>query len=374
MATKSQSKVQTNNKVPDKNLLILERLKWIKNNKLHIGWSLPEVEFISSWLISFDQMTWWWIPRGRVVEIFWPSGWGKTSFAMKIASEFSNAWERVLFMDTEWTYPKYLENIFGIKNIDVYSPTTWEEAVDFMVEAASMWYWLIILDSVGATVPMAMQNQDVEASNIGNMWKLMTKFMRLIVDKLRDNNCTLLCINHEKSQIWSFTWATYTAGWVALPYAASLRIRIAGIGWDAGLKIDKDTGKIVYKLSKLKIIKTKLKKLHEAEVELYLDLKGRFSEEVDVVMMWIKLWIISAWGWGWFKYWDTSLWQWVLSIKNLLVDKKDIYEQIKEDIRFRCLIIDKSDDIVFRDDIEWYNKLVEEYNKKFGYELELIQK
>jgi RecA/RadA recombinase len=49
--------------------------------------------------------------------------------------------------------------------------------------------------------PMSMQNDVVEASNIGNLGKLMTKFMRLVTDKLRDSGTTLLLINHEKEKI-----------------------------------------------------------------------------------------------------------------------------------------------------------------------------
>lgn len=369
MATKKVSKVK------DKNLLILEKLRSLNNSKLFIWWILPQVEYVSSGLMSFDFMTWWWIPKGKVVELYWPSWSWKTSFGMMIANQFSISGERVLFMDTEWTYPKYLEEIYGIENIDVYNATTWEEAVDFMVEAAGLGYWLIILDSVAMTVPMSMQNNAVESSNLGNMWKLMTKFMRLIVDKLRDNNCTLICINHEKTAIWWYNGEVYRPWWTAIPYASSLSIRIAWGKSKDDQAIDTKTGKTVYVKSRLVIQKTKLKKLHSKEITLYLDVKGRFSVPVDLINLWLRFGIITAsWSWWWYKYNDISLGQGVLHIRNSIQRLPWLFDIIREEVLDRCEIEDKSEDIIFADDVDWYNKLVEVYNKKYWRELELQEK
>jgi len=367
MATKKK-----NSPAMDKNLSILEKIKSMKNDKLYIGGSIPDVNYISSWLVSLDTLTGWWIPRGRVVEIFWPSWSWKTSLAMKIAEQYVKAWERVLFMDTEWTYPKHLEKIYGIAEwIDVYAPSAGEEAIDFMVDAVGMWYWLIILDSVETTVPMAIHNSEVEASNLGNMWKLMTKFMRLIVDKLRDTWCTLICINHEKAAIWSYTWEMYRPWWNAIPYASSLSIRIRK-DWSAVTATKDD--KIAYQHTIVKIVKTKLKKLHENEIRLYLDVKQRFDWEIDMALWAVKYGIIHQWWAGWYKYWEASLGQGLLTIVKYFREHPETEKAIREELEYKIKIIDKQDDLIFEDDIKWYNEMVKEYNKKFGKEFPLYDK
>lgn len=354
----------------EKNKKILEEIKKKKNDRLAIWGKIEDKWFVSTGINGLDHILGGGLPVGKVIEIYGPSGWGKTSFSMRCAKQFHDKWERIFFCDTEGTFPFNLQKTYWLENLEIYYPASGEDAVDQILEAIDLWYWLIILDSVGMMVPMSMNNDDVEASNVWAMGKLMTKFMRLVTDKLLERWATLICINHEKQKIGSMYGWTYTAWWAMLPYTASVRLRVSD--WGKAWEKIKD-GKIIYKTNKVSITKLKGKVLHQKEYEIYLDLKQRFCPEVDLVYWWISLGIIKQ-AWAYFKYWDISLWQGIINMKNYFNDNLDIRKRLLDQCRDMAAIMDKSDDLVFADDIEWYNKLIEWYNKKWWSSLEIYEK
>ena len=148
--------------------------KLIKKYWASVLWS-KELKYISTWFIELDNLSWGGIPLWRTSQIYGkPWSW-KTTLAMHIAKEFDILWYRIAFVDIEWTYPKDLEETLGIKNMDVFSPTTWEEAVDIIRDCISDWYKLVILDSIWSMSPSYELNTTADQKTVWGLPSLISK-------------------------------------------------------------------------------------------------------------------------------------------------------------------------------------------------------
>ena len=350
----------------------LAAMKKMNSRRFYKWGSCNKIDLVPTGLKSLDNIIWWWIPRGRIVHIFWASWSGKTSLAMHIAKKFENTWDKVLFIDAENTFPEYIRKILDIRNMDVYEPSSWEDAVDTIVDALDQEYKLIILDSVAVCTPMSQLEQSSENNAIWLLPKLMAKMVKLVTDKLAQRWSTLLLLNHERVTIWWYKWQVYAPAQWTILFAASLNIRINAM-WKSEYIFDSDTGKLALKPSKVRVLKSKVKALHDEELILYLDLKGRFNEIVDMLIYWLKLWIIKK-NWAFIKYWDETLWQWILKTIKILIWNTELNNRINKHIDDRIALIDKQDDVVFSDDVDAYNDLVDEYNEKYWENIELSKK
>jgi len=328
-------------------------------------WTYPEEEFISTGFPNLDFVMWWGIPVGRFVELFWDNGTGKTTLSMQIANRVTDAWDKVLFIDTERTYPNRLWN----DNIDVHEPSSWEDAVDRIVEGIKGWYKLIILDSVASTVPMYELETDTAAWSVAKHARLMNKMVRRVVWLLSEHWCTLLMINQLRGTIWGYINLDVTTWGVWLKYACSLRMQIMNtpkkwwiMDWD----------EVALKPAKIKIIKTKMRWGND-ETILYLWSDGHYSELMDTLVTCLEYEVIKK-NWAFIKYkWET-LWQWLirtaLFLKNkpklLLEMKVQLQERLKLKVAWSWMLFSTSETK------EVYNKLASEYNDKYWELIELL--
>jgi len=350
----------------------IEIMKKSKSSRFYKWWDHVGIEFVPTWLLSFDHIIWWWIPRWRIVHIFGKSWSGKTSLALHIAKKFENIGEKILFIDAENTFPEYIRKILDIKDIDIYEPSSWEDAVDAIVEWLNQKYGLIILDSVAVCTPMSQLDQSSENNAIGLLPKLMAKLVKLTTDRLSQNNATLILLNHEKDTIGGYKGQVYAPAQWTILFAASLNVRINSTG-KSNYILDSDTNKIALKPSRIQVLKSKVKALHDNEIMVFLDLKWRFSETVDMLIFGMQIWVISKNG-AFIKYWDTSLWQWILKAVKMLIGNNELNKKITTHILDRVAIVNKQDDVVFSDDVDWYNDMVDEYNDKYTDKITITHK
>jgi len=327
----------------------------------------PEMEFMSTWFPNLDYVTGWGIPIGRVVELFGKNGSGKTTLAMQIAERYTDKWDKVLFVDTERTFPNRLSNDL----IDVHEPDCWEDTVDRIVEGIEGWYKLIILDSVAATVPMVELDTSADQMNIGKQARLMNRMMRMVPSKLRTHWVTLLLINQFRTNIGGYWNPNQTTGGTGIAYACSLRMEIATSpkkDW-----ILNSDGELELKPSKIKVIKTKMKWWNDEWV-LYLWADGRYSELMDTLISCLQYEIITK-KWAFIKYGEDTLWQGMIKVALYLKDAPEIVAVLKEQLQERLKIKVAWSWMLFsdQDTKEVYNKLVGTYNKKWKTTLQLIK-
>lgn len=343
-------------------------LKKKYKDSFHEWWSYPKLEYIETWFQNLDFIIGWWLPVGRVVEIFGENGSGKTTFSMHMADKVIDQWEKVAFVDMERTYPER----FDRKGIDVFEPDSWEDAVDRVVEAINSWYKLIILDSVAACVPMAEMETSADQMQIGKHARLMNRMMRMVPWPLRNKWATLLLINQLRTKVWAYGNPNETTGGKWIEYACSLRMEICKMAkWE---NISNSDGEVELKPAKIKITKTKMVWWNNNEAILYLWPDGRYSELMDTLISCLRYEIIIK-KWSFLKYKEVTLWQWMIRSALALKDNTTLRGILKEQLSDFLKIKAVSMWTMFwaKETKDIANKLIKEYNKKREDDLELIK-
>lgn len=325
----------------------------------------PDTNFISTWFSSLDFIIGGGIPEWRVIEIFGNNWSGKTTLSMQIAEKFTDRWDKVLFVDTERTFPARLGN----PSIDVTEPDCWEDAIDRIMEGIESWYKLIILDSVAATVPMVELDTSADQMNIGKQARLMNRMMRMVPSVLRMHWATLLLINQFRTNIGGYWNPNQTTGGTGIPYACSLRMEIATMPKKDWI-LNKE-GELELKPARIKVVKTKMKWWTDEWV-LYLWSDGRYSELMDILIMCLQYSIIEK-KWSFIKYWEDTMGQWLIKAALYLQEHPEILDVLNTQLQERLKIKVASSGLLFstQESKDIANELIKEYNKKWGTKLDL---
>jgi len=129
------------------------------------------------------------IPRGVITEIFGDESIGKSSVCLQLVAAAQAQGLRCLWADVEWSYsPIYAESL-GVDNskLGIIREQFAEVTLDTIEEAAASGKWdLIILDSVGGILPRDEAEKDSDGKTIGGQAKLIAKFCRKVVEKIRN--------------------------------------------------------------------------------------------------------------------------------------------------------------------------------------------
>jgi recombination protein RecA len=188
------------------------------------------VEVIPTGVISLDvALGIGGLPKGRIVEMYGPTGGGKTSCALSIAVQCQKQGGNVGFVDCEQSLSKELALNMGVDadRFVVYQPKDGEDAID-MVESMlkSRAFDLVIVDSVAAMTPRAEMDADVEQVHMGLHARLISKFMRRTYSLVSESNAVLLCLNQVRVNLQSYGAPERPTGGNAIAFAASVRIEV----------------------------------------------------------------------------------------------------------------------------------------------------
>ena len=172
-------------------------------------------------------------PTDRVVEIFGPESAGKTSLALQFMREYLNTkgYERPpVFIDLERTTGLDLIRSMGIdpeKVIFCY-PDTAEEALQIAVDLGkSGAVGLIVFDSVDAAQSEKETKRQMNEMGVGDLPRIMSKSLRSLSKICVDNKVVYIFINQIRMKIGvMYGNPETTSGGNALPYYASLRLRV----------------------------------------------------------------------------------------------------------------------------------------------------
>ena len=353
--------------VHDKDFIKTQKKKhW---DKYRLSTEVENLEFIKTGFPWLDYILGGGVPLGRVSEIYWENGCGKTTIALQMALKMAKVGYKVLFVDTEGTYPERFKH----KNIMVAAPDSWEQAVDMIKDWIEDWYKLVILDSVTMCTPMYELENSAEANTIGKHARLMNKMLRMVTDALRRQNSALLLINQLRAAIWSYWAGTQTTGGKWISYACSLRLELRVMpkkdwimNWD-----DVELKPVTASVIKSKMRWEKLKS------PLFIKSNGMFSEMMDIMVTCLSYWVIIKNG-AFIKYNDHTLWQWLLRaalyLKENMNHEDSMLTILREQLNDRLIIASVEWDLLFSEDEkkEKRNELTVEYNKKWKTELPLV--
>jgi recombination protein RecA len=152
------------------------------------------------------------IPRQGITNIYGPEHSGKTSFALHACASACAMGGCVGYIDFEHVLDVRYAYRLGVPVQDpdrfvLYQPETLEQGVIAISLMAAQGVDLIVLDSVGAAVPMLHANQSDEAINkgeskgLGLQARKWSEFIPKFQQKLRKGNAALIAISQTRSNI-----------------------------------------------------------------------------------------------------------------------------------------------------------------------------
>jgi len=292
-----------------------------------------ECEFVNSGSINLDIALGGGYAQGRIIEIMgWESS-GKSSIALHLASEVQKLGKIVAYIDMEHAMDLEYANNLNVKTDGslwyMSQPMNGEEGLEIAREfLKSEDVGLIVVDSVTALVPKAVLQGEAGDSKMGLQARLMSSMLPTMIAQARKTGCIVLFINQFREKI-GVVWGpnTTTSGGNALKFYASQRIEIAR----AGQEKDKNTEEVTANKTRAKVVKNKVAPpFRKAEFNIVFG-KGidKVQEVIDIA---VEMDIIKKSG-SWFSYGETKLGQGNDSVKTIMEDNPELFEEIGDKIR-----------------------------------------
>jgi recombination protein RecA len=289
----SKAKSKTNNFMSKELLEKLEKKLW---KWIVIDPNGVKFEKISSWIIWFDNILWWWYPKGRIIELIWEESSGKTTIALTaIAAHQQNEKKKVAFIDMEHALDlRYAKKLWvQVNNLTFIQPETAEDALE-VVRTLIEWgeYWLIVFDSIAAMKPKVEWAWEFWQSHVWVLARLMSQAMRMLCGPASKNGCTILFINQTRQKIWvMFGNPETTPWWTALKFYATQRIKVsrkATEKWQI-----KDWDENIWSQTTVNVIKNKVSPpFRKYEMDI---IYNYWVDRIwDLIKMWINYWLITG--------------------------------------------------------------------------------
>ena len=269
------------------------------------------------------------VPRGRIVEIYGPESSGKTTLALHIIAEAQKKGGKAVYIDAEHALdPQYAKKIgVNIDELLLSQPDYGEQAleiVETLIRSGSI--GVVVIDSVAALTPKAEIEGEMSDTTIGLQARLMSKAMRKLTSIAARSNCTIIFINQLRSKIGViFGSPEVTSGGNALKFYSSVRIDVRKK--DRIVKGENIVGHTVL----AKVVKNKMAPPFKEAFFDILFAEG-ISRESALIDTAVTLGILERSG-TWYKMGDKQLAQGRESMRNVLLEDKNLYSQLENAIR-----------------------------------------
>ena len=184
-----------------------------------------EIQFITSGIEAIDNMTK--LPRGRITEIHGMAGVGKSDLALSFLSAMSHE-GKVFYIDAENALnpARLVQKGAEVKNIDISDQSILEDVANMTIDLVDK-YDVIVVDSVATLVPRAEAEGETGDQFVGLRARLMGQWMRKLIGPLGKSKTAMLFINQLRESMSMYGDPMFTPGGKALPYAASLRLKLS---------------------------------------------------------------------------------------------------------------------------------------------------
>ena len=302
-----------------------------KGSVMKMGDSVvEEVEAISSGSLGLDlALGVGGYPRGRVVEIYGPESSGKTTLTLHAIAEAQKAGGIAAFIDAEHAFDRFYASNLGvdIDNLYISQPDNGEQALeiaDHLISSGAV--DLVVIDSVAALTPKSEIEGVMGDSKMGLHARLMSQALRKLTATINKTKCTVIFINQIRMKIGvMFGNPETTTGGNALKFYSSVRLdirRIASI---------KNGDEIIGNRTRVKVVKNKVSPPFQ-KVEFDIMFGKGISRSGEVLDKAVELDIINKSG-SWFSYEETKLGQGRDSVKQMLLDNPELFEEIESKIK-----------------------------------------
>ena len=300
-----------------------------KNSLVQFGKTATlDVDAISTGSIALDRAIGInGIPRGRITEIYGNESSGKTTVCLSIVANAQKSnLGKVAYIDVENALdPSYCKLLgVDIDNMYISQPDCGEHALSIVERLVdSGLFAVIVVDSVSALVPRAELEGEIGDSHVGLQARLMSQSLRMLSQKVKSSNTSLVFINQVRMKIGvMFGSPTTTSGGNALKFFSSVRLKTARIG---NIKRKDD---VIGSTIKVQVVKNKVAApFKEAEFEIWYD-RG-INRNMELLNLAIEDGTIEKSG-SWFSMGEENLGQGQDSVLNRMVEDKKFLKMLED--------------------------------------------
>lgn len=271
--------------------------------------------------------------KGRVYEVYGPPSGGKTTLTMSVISEAQRRGFKCVFCDAEHSADKKLFAAMGVDTeaLDIIHGLTGDanlDALELYLKTGE--FAVAVVDSVSALIPQAEADADIEKEFMGLHARLMSKAMRRFVPIVSNFNILLIFVNQVRYKINSFGDPTTTTGGESLNFYSTGRISVSGGEFKKSRIVEDISGEVVGHMTTFEIRKNKLSSpFSKAHIPLIYG-KG-YDLGWEVLNMSVDLGLIDKLG-SWFSYNGEKLGQGEDNVKELLIENKSLYNELRDKI------------------------------------------
>jgi recombination protein RecA len=267
-------------------------------------------------------------PKGRVVEIYGPESSGKTTLAIHAIAEAQKAGGIAAIIDAEHAFDQFYAQNLGvdIENLLISQPDNGEQALeiaDNLIRSGAI--DIIVIDSVAALTPKAEIEGEMGDNQMGLQARLMSKALRKLTGTISKANTCCIFINQLREKIGvMFGNPETTTGGNALKFYSSVRVDIRRSS------AIKNADKVLGNRTRVKIVKNKVAPpFQQAEFDIMYG-EG-ISKSGEIIDLGVEMNIISKSG-SWYAYGETKLGQGRDSVKEILGDNPELFEELENKI------------------------------------------
>ena len=265
------------------------------------------------------------LPRGRVIEIYGPEASGKTTLAIHAIAEAQKNGGIAAIIDAEHAFDRnYAEKLgVDVENLLISQPDNGEQALeiaDHLIRSGAL--DIIVIDSVAALTPKAEIEGEMGDSKMGLQARLMSQALRKLTANINKTHTSCIFINQLREKIGvMFGNPETTTGGNALKFYASVRLDIRRVNQI------KEGDDVTGNRTRVKIVKNKLAPpFKKADFDI---LYGEGISQIgEIVDLGVDFDIIKKSG-SWFSYGETKLGQGRDSVKQIIKDNPELYDELK---------------------------------------------
>lgn len=291
-----------------------------------------KVEAISTGCLSLDTAIGiGGIPRGMLTMLYGPEGSGKTTIALNAAKVLAQNGGKTLYIEVEnLLNTEILKAVLGedfpLENIVIVTPDSANMAFTLAergIESGE--FDLIVFDSIGAMVSDAEKKDEFEKETMGQLPRVVSKFIKRNMYDIRTSNIAVLALNQVRDNVGSFVKGGYkTPGGHQLAHESAVIVSLT-----KGKNLNRGN-EIVGILTKFSIKKNKLAAPFKSFTIPIIFGQGidYFSDMIDFAKL---VGVLEAAG-AYYKFEGESLGKGKAEVRERLMQDKSTLDKITEQV------------------------------------------